>query len=338
MNRKKPGWVVLVVSVVLSTLVMSPAQGQDAIENEMEFLSDRFGTIRGWLKYTINHDFERGISDQTSNFSLSDHELQIPGFRVADENSELLVGASVRVLDIRTNAVLPNSMQSFPEYLLNPEINVAYKERIKGDKIWGVSLDLGSPSDRPFGSIQEIGADATAFLRLPANDNDAWVVYLNYSNMRQGFQHIPLPGIAYMHEPSENLLAFIGLPLAYVKYKPSQRWTLRASYLLLRSVHAKVSYELIDGVSLYGGFDWDADVFFRHDRNEDENRLFYYQKSVAGGLHWKINEDIYVDFSAGYNFDRFFFEGEDYDDRSFNRINVGDGPFLALQAGIALGG
>ena len=29
---------------------------------------------------------------------------------------------------------------------------------------------------------------------------------------------------------------------------------------------------------------------------------------------------------------------EDYDDRSFNRIDIGDGPFLALQVGIALNG
>jgi hypothetical protein len=335
MNRKRFGWV-LVMSVVFGALVLSQAQGQDAIEDQMEFLSDRFGTIRGWLKYAVNHNFEQGISDQTSDFGLTEHELQIPGFRVGGENSELLVGGNVRVLDIRSDAVLPNSNQSFPEYLAHPEINVAYKERMADDKIWGVSLALGSPSDRPFGSIQEVGVDTTAFLRLPINDDDAWVVYLNYSNMRQGLQHVPIPGIAYVHEPSENLLAFVGLPLAYVKYKPSERWTLRAYYMLPRSVHAKASYEFAEGFNIYGGFDWDADVFFRHDRHEDENRLFYYQKSIGGGLRWKINEDIYVDFSAGYRFGRFFFEGEDYGDRDFNRINVGDGPFLALQAGIAL--
>ena len=326
----------VVISAMFVGMVSEQVGAQEAIENEMEFLSDRFGTIRGWLKYSVNHEFEQGISDQTADFGLTSHELQIPGFRLADENSELLVGGNVRVLDIDSDAVLPNSMQNLPGYLAHPEINVAYKERIADDKIWGVSFDLGSPSDRPFGSIQEIGAEATAFMRLPINDDDAWVVYLNYSNMRTDFQHIPIPGIAYVHEPSENLLAFVGLPLAYVKYKPSERWTLRADYMLPRSVHAKASYEVAEGFKIYGAFDWDADVFFRHDRHEDENRLFYYEKSIGGGLRWDINENIYVDFSAGYRFDRLFFEGEDYGDRDFNRINVGDGPYVTLQAGIAL--
>ena len=335
MNRNRLVCLAMVAAMWVG-MVSGRATAQEPMENRMEFLSDRFGTIRGRLTYSFDHEFERGISDQESDFSLSRHELQIPGFRIAGDNSELLVGGNISVLDIRSDAVLPDSNQSFPEYLMYPQINVAYKRRMADGKIWGASVELGSPSDRPFGSIEEVGAEATAFLRLPINQSDAWVIYLNYSNMRQAMQHIPMPGIAYVHEPSDNLLAFVGLPLSYVKYKPSERWTLKASYTLPRSVHAKVSYEFAEGWSLYGAFDWDADVFFRHDRREDENRLFYYEKSIGGGLRWWINEDAYVDFSAGYRFDRFFFEGDDYDDRSFNRINVGDGPFLALQAGIAL--
>jgi len=44
-----------------------------------------------------------------------------------------------------------------------------------------------------------------------------------------------------------------------------------------------------------------------------------------------------VTISGGYSFDRFFFEGESYAaDRTDNRIDVGDGPFLAVRVGMKL--
>jgi hypothetical protein len=36
-----------------------------------------------------------------------------------------------------------------------------------------------------------------------------------------------------------------------------------------------------------------------------------------------------LDVSGGFAFDRFWFEGEDFDDRGFNRINLTDGPFAS---------
>ena len=322
------------VWLVLIGMAAGRANGQS--DDGMEFMSPRFGTIRGWLRYDVDHSFEQGISDQTSDFGITSHELKIPLFRTGGENSELLFGAKVRVWDIDSDAVLPDSGQSFPDYLICPEITVAYKERIEGSKIWGTRITLGSPSDKPFGSIEEVSVNALVFLRVPAKNNDAWMFFLNYSNSRGFLEHIPLPGIAYVYKPSDNLLAYVGVPFVFVKYEPDDRWRLEASYMIPRGVHAKASYKFTEGWSVYGGFDWDSELFFRHDRHEDENRLFYYEKSIGGGVRWDINENIYVDFSAGYRFDRFFFEGEDYGDRSFNRINIGDGPYITLQAGIAL--
>ena len=332
-----------IFSALFLCLLLSSAQAQEQKRGELqyedetrEFMSPRFGTIRGWLRYSINHDFNQGISDQPSGFTLNDHRLHVPGFQSLGPDHELAIYADMRFLDFRTNAMLPSTGERFPEYLANPELSLVYKERISGDKIWGASLTVGSPSDRPFASIHELALDATAFLRLPAGQHDAWLLFINYSNAREGLQHVPMPGIAYVHEPSEDLSLLIGIPFTDLKYKPAPRWTLWASYIIPRGVHAKASYEFSDDLTIYGGFDWDSDVWFRHDRMDNDDRLFYYQKKLSGGVRWDITEDLYLDFSAGYNFDRFFFEGEDYDDRSFNRINVGDGPFLALQVGLAL--
>ena len=334
LHRPPVGWIVPLG--IFLCLLCSPSQGQDSI---IEFISPRFGTIRGLLEYSVDHDLEQGISDQPFDFSMTSHQLRLPGYRWLEEDHELLVGGSLRLLDISTGAMLLDTLQSFPEYLAEPELTVAYKQRISGPKIWGLSLTLGSPSDRPFDSIHEIAVDGNAFLRLPVGQaDDAWLLFLNYSNTSQFLQNVPLPGIAYIHEPSEDLLAIVGVPFMYVKYKPLPRWTLQASYILLRNVHAQASYELLDNLSIYGGFDWDADVFLRHDRIDNDDRMFYYHKSLSAGTRWNITEDFYLDFSAGYRFGRFFFEGEDYDDRGFNRVDIGDGPFLALRVGLELGG
>lgn len=339
MHKRQPIYQ-LIIPVLLLCLLFSPAQAQDQaqdLDDRTEFMSPRFGTIRGWLEYSINHDFQQGISDQPSDFSLTEHYLRVPGYRSLSEDHEFLVGASLYFLDVGTDAMFPNTADSFPEYFANPQLHLAYKERIVGDKIWGTSLTLGSPSDRPFGDIRDVALEATAFLRLPVDQtNDAWLFFLNYSNARQALQHIPLPGIAYVHEPSEDFLAYLGVPWIFVRYNPAPRWTLRASYTMPRDVYAKASYELSDELTIYGQFDWGSDIFFRHDRRDDGDRLFYYKKSLSAGIRWDITDDLYVNFSAGYCFDRFFFEGEDYDDRSFNRINIGDGPFIALHAALDL--
>ena len=292
MNKSYRVWGLICVGMFLCLASRQGVAEESAIESAMEFMSPRFGTLRGKLEYSIDHDFREGISGQSGEFSMSDHRLRVPGFRVMDENHELLMFGNLRVLDIDSGAIFPNTGESFPEYLADVEVGLAYKERISGSRIWGVNVKVGSPSDRPFASIHEVAVNGSVFLRLPVGERDAWLLFLNYSNTREDLQHIPLPGIAYVHRPSEDFWAGIGVPLVFVKYKPSARLTLRASYIMLRNVHAQASYELLEGLSVYGGFDWDSDVFFRHDRGDNDDRLFYYKKSLSGGIYWKIREDL----------------------------------------------
>jgi hypothetical protein len=41
-----------------------------------------------------------------------------------------------------------------------------------------------------------------------------------------------------------------------------------------------------------------------------------------------------LDFSGGYVFDRFYFEGAKYSDNGFNRVDVGNGAFVAVRVGV----
>jgi hypothetical protein len=41
-----------------------------------------------------------------------------------------------------------------------------------------------------------------------------------------------------------------------------------------------------------------------------------------------------MDVTVGYSFDRFYFEGESYSDRTENRVRIGDGPFVVLRVAV----
>jgi hypothetical protein len=107
-----------------------------------------------------------------------------------------------------------------------------------------------------------------------------------------------------------------------------------ASWVAIRTVDVRVSYQLFRPVRLWAGFDWTRERYIRADRAEEDDRLFYYEKRVRAGVTVGLARFLYVDVAGGYSFDRFYFEGEDYGDRRDNRLDVGSGPFAAVRVGL----
>ena len=107
--------------------------------------------------------------------------------------------------------------------------------------------------------------------------------------------------------------------------------TLQLNYALLTNVHAKALYRLAPAWRVYGGFDWNTENYFLAERLNDQDRFFYYDKRLTAGVQWVINHNADLDFSAGYDFDRFYFEGKQLSDSHNNRVDVGDGPFVGLK-------
>jgi hypothetical protein len=62
---------------------------------------------------------------------------------------------------------------------------------------------------------------------------------------------------------------------------------------------------------------------------------FYAMRS----LPWRVcrgeTKGYQLDCGGGYVFDRFYFEGQSFRDSRFNRIDVGDGPFVTCRGGYA---
>ena len=135
-------------------------------------------------------------------------------------------------------------------------------------------------------------------------------------------------------QPSDRFTAIIGVPVVAVNWRPRPGWTVRASYMIPRTVHAKVSCEVLQDVKLYGAFDCDGQQYFRHDRFDEHDRLQYYEKRAMLGLTWQVTPGCTVDLGGGYAFGRFWFEESSYDERGESRIDLDDGPFALLRVNL----
>jgi hypothetical protein len=112
-----------------------------------------------------------------------------------------------------------------------------------------------------------------------------------------------------------------------VRARPFERLTINLHYVAVRTVGARLIYEIFRPLRFLAGFDWDNDSYFRAGRSDKDERLHYYEKRVTASLRFDLRH-VGVELTGGYAFDRFFFEGERYADNNQNRIDVDDSPFV----------
>jgi hypothetical protein len=260
-------------------------------------------------------------------YTQFDASLLLPLY--AGATDEWSVSTHVRAEFFDTGAILPNTLQPFPDELWNVRFATSYRHLFENNWIAGGSVSFGSASDKPFNSIHELTAGVNAFLRIPSCEHNAWLFTLSYSaNSELPF---PIPGVAYLWQPSDNFRMNIGLPFALM-WRPMENVTLDFSYMLLRTIHARATYRICPPFRVYIGFDWANEVYFLADRPDENDRFFYYYKRVSAGVLYRLGHNASLDFSSGFDFDRYYFESQHSTSGSgFNRVDVGNGPFIAVR-------
>jgi hypothetical protein len=236
---------------------------------------------------------------------------------------------NVRSEVFHTLAILPDTQQPFPQDLWNIRLGTTYRHQFDNDWISGVSLSVGSASDRPFNGIQEMTVGVNSFLRIPQGEHNAWLFSLSYSTTSE--LPFPIPGVAYIWQPSDQFRANVGLPFQ-VMWRPWDDLTLDFSYMLLTTVHARATYRLCRPVRLYVSYAVENESYLLADRENSNDRFFYRDQRASAGVQVNFCPQASLDLSGGYVFDRFYFESQNgASNTSFNRVDVGDGPFLSLQ-------
>jgi hypothetical protein len=317
------------VGAILPTAVL----GQ---EDFRFWLRPEFGQQSSRGTFTTDGYFRQGTSQKNAKLQMTRFDLRgsVPVFQ--NDRDEWLVTGGVKLLDIDTGARLQRESSAFPGHLWDVSAGLAYRHKFENGWIAGGHFSLGSASDEPFASGDEIVVSATGFVRIPDGESNAWLFFLNYFNNRQFLPNVPIPGFGYEINAGSNFSALAGVPFTWVRWEPIERLSLEASYILPRRVRAEIGYRILESLKVYAGYAWDNERFLRHNRSDHDDRLFYFEQRVSAGVRWDILDSVWLDFSGGFAFDRFFFEGEDYGDRGNNRLNVGDSPFLMLQVGVGL--
>ena len=242
----------------------------------------------------------------------------------------LSLSGGVRNLFTDTAAVLPDTGQPFPENLWDVHLGLRYARQLGDGWIAGGGVSIGSASDHPFAGISEMYVSMNAMLRIPQGEHNAWILSLMYAPTSE--LNFPIPGVAFSYNPSPQFHANIGLPFM-VMWRPTDAWQFQASYMLIHTIHLKALYRFTRRLSAFAAYDWSNESYALLDRPAEDDRFFLYDERVSMGLQWSPVRHWTASVSAGYVFDRYMFEGTSLFSSGINRLNLGDGPFAALNLG-----
>jgi hypothetical protein len=295
-----------------------------------------FQPLRGGEKISVvaggEHYPREEVRGQTTGFEETRGELAI--FIPLDSAPDREWAATVRsrVRSIRTGAVLPDTGERFPSELWDLSFGAVHRRRLANGWIAGGQLSLTSPSDRPFSGWDETAILLNGFLRIPSGERNAWVFLLNYSSNREFLPHVPIPGAAYLYTPSRDFSVLAGVPLLSVNWRPVSRLTLRGFYFPIHTVFLGAEYSLDPGWKLFASWRWENDRYYRAGREDEDQRLFWYEQRLEAGISITAGAGIELALAGGYAYDRFFFEGKSYsNDRTKNRLNISDGLFVTTR-------
>jgi len=271
---------------------------------------------------------EVAVKGQPTNLSeeRQDFSARFPLWQ--DPANEWSGTVRVRSELFQTGAILPITGQAFPPDLWDVTFGTNFRHLFDNGWIAGGGLNVGSPSDKPFHSYDEMTVGLNAFLRIPQGEHNAWLFTLAYAaNSELPF---PVPGVAFLWQPSDCLRINVGLPFA-VLYRPTEDLTFEFSYMLIRSVHARATYRLRERLRIYGGYDWSNEGYFLADRADIQDRFFAYDQRLSAGVQYLVGRQALFDLGAGYIFDRFYFEGRQYSTNNLNRVDLDSGAFLSFR-------
>lgn len=270
----------------------------------------------------------RSVRGQSTDLGFVRQGLNVGAPIWRDDSDMLMATAGVRNTFFSTDALLPDSQLQFPKQLWNLNFGMNYMHQFDNGWTGMVMTGFGSASDKPFHSIREVTANLGGFLRIPAaNDRDTWQVGAMY--MAGGPVNFPLPMLSYGWNPSERLRISIGLPMSLC-WKPADDLTLELSYAPLLNINAKLTYEFVPQVKLYGGYEYLNESYFLADRTDRNDRFFAFEQRLVSGLKWDIGKSTTIDLNGGYSFGRYYGSGSNQFGSLRDRVDVSAGPFLGL--------
>lgn len=153
------------------------------------------GGMGGGPGYFMQYQPLAPVEGQRTSLGFVRQQLNFGAPVYRDEVNTVLLNGAVQNYLFQGSAVFPDSGKAFPDTLWNLRLGPMYIRKLEDGWMLGVMAGVNMASDEPFANGRDVTANVMAFLRVPSNDNNAWLFSVFYSPF--GEIPFPIPGIAY---------------------------------------------------------------------------------------------------------------------------------------------
>jgi hypothetical protein len=237
------------------------------------------------------------------------------------------LGYSFKYFDIASD------VPALPKHATDVSVGFATPIGKYEDWIFGVSLAVGYAGAEPFGDGNGWYGKAGLVAFKQIDETTALAIALDYNGNRTFKPDLPLPGFAFIKRIRSDLLLTVGLPVTSIEWKPVEHLRVELSYLLTDNFGARIGYEFVKGLEVYGSVGQRTDAFFLDQQWHSNDRLLYQQRQAEIGLTYRTRDagvgdkDVELTIAAGYAFSREFSVGFDTNDSRLI-ADVSDEPYI----------
>ena len=312
-------WCVLLPAVAMAQadllLMLNPNPNTD------RFIFDARSTYQGESDDDVTGD----------DFELLEENLSFRYGAILEEDRELYVTVDATAIQLDTSAIFDESGAPMLDDLYNVGIGAVYRQTVHEDWRVGGQLRIGSASDKPFNSLDEMYLQGLAFLQIPHLEYTSWIMALAVNTHLE----IPVfPAIGYSFPVSRQALAVVGLPFFGAAGKFTDEFGFRFIYWPVRNLDISLDYQITDWARPYTGFRWRGRYFARADRADDDERIRLEDMQAFVGTVFDVTENVALDARAGYVFGRQVGEGDGFEDQRDNNFRVDDTWFISARLGL----
>lgn len=273
-----------------------------------------------------------GPAHEIDGGRLSQQTLTVTVPLEATETGQWSLGVDAARTRLGGSPALSPSGAPWPEILWNTGISLSHRRPLEGDRIVGGSVRLGAAGDHNLTGGSTL--QATAFLLLPAREEDRWMVAVNYSSDREFLRHVPIPGGGYLLRRG-RMTALLGVPF-FLETAVAGPVRMRLSYVPSRTYALTFSAPTGSRTTLFAALESDVDRYRRADRSRSRDRLFLHQRQVRAGIDLRLAHGVSAELSAGRSLARTLVEGREFShlSRSSRRLSNEHCVTLRLRASL----
>lgn len=269
---------------------------------------------------------------------FDDEGLSDLDFRLTHYESE----GRVRIL--RGNVASPRIGWDFVRLHMDSDVNLfdeddlvdhsasagVFLHQFKTGWILGATFGAGYAGREGYNDGDGWYGRGTVVFGREVNANSALGIVVDYDGNRVVFPDIPLVGFAWVANIKErNLKLTLGFPVMSVLWNINERTTAEATWTFTDSFDGRLNHRLSEHWAVFGRFETRNLAFHIDELEESNDRLFFHQRRVEGGIQWTPAKYLSIITTVGYAFVSEFSIGWDMRDVD-NVLEISDEPYARV--------